>query len=364
MTMLDERIEEMPPAPSRRPKWLVLVLVVVLLAAVTLFLGYNYVKGSIDPKGEAGADVTVTIKKDIGTEGVAKVLADAGVIKSERVFMYWTKIQGKGPYQAGTYTLQKNSTYDEVAGLLTKGPDISVERLTIPEGLTIDQIADRVGKVPGRSADTFKALAKDQGEGRVKSPLQPPGVTNLEGLLFPSTYFVDKDKDDERRILQKMVDAMASVTSQLDAENRIRARNPNFTTYQLLTIASMVEREAKVDDDRPLVSQVIYNRLEKNQKLQIDATVIYAQGLSGKKTRVTNNDLKVVSPYNTYLVDGLPPTPIAAAGEAAIRASLEPAPGDFLFYVVIDKDGRHAFARTGAEHQQNIERARANGVRD
>jgi UPF0755 protein len=126
----------------------------------------------------------------------------------------------------------------------------------------------------------------------------------------------------------------------------------------------MVEREARVDDDRPLVSQVIYNRLARNQKLQIDATVIYAQGQSGTKNRVTNNDLKFNSPYNTYLVDGLPPTPIAAPGEAAIRAALDPAPGDFLFYVVIDKDGRHAFARTGAEHQQNIDRARANGVRD
>ncbi len=361
MTMLDERIEKMPPAPRRRPRWLVLVLVVVLLAGATLYLGYSYVQGSIDPKGEPGADVTVTIEKDIGTEGVAKVLAESDVIKNERVFLYWTKIQGKGPYQAGTYTLQQNSSFEEVAGLLTKGPDISVERLTIPEGLTIDQIAEQVGKVPGRNAETFKKLAKEQGEGRVKSPLQPPDVTNLEGLLFPSTYFVG-EKDDERRILQKMVDAMASVTSRLDVANGAKARN--LTPFQLLTVASMVEKEAKVEDDRPLVSQVIYNRLAKNQKLQIDATVIYALGQSGKKTRVTNNDLKVASPYNTYEVNGLPPTPIAGSGEAAIKAALEPAPGTFLFYVVVEKDGRHAFANTGAEHQRNIEKARANGVRD
>ena len=361
MTMLDERIEEMPPAPRRRPRWLVLVVVVLLLAGGTLFLGYSYVRGSIDPGGEPGEDVTVTIDKDIGTEGVARVLARADVIENPRVFQYWTQIQGKGPYQAGTYTLQQNSSYDEVAGLLTKGPEVSVERLAIPEGLTIDQIAERVGKLPGRSADVFKKLAQDTGEGRVKSPLQPPGVTNLEGLLFPSTYNVG-EKDDERRILQKMVDAMASVTTRLDVATRSRARN--LSPYELIVVASLIEREAKVQDDRPLVAQVVYNRLAKNQKLQIDATVIYALGQSGKKTRVTNADLKAPGPYNTYENLGLPPTPIAAPGEAAIQAALEPAPGTFLFYVVIDKNGRHAFANTGAEHQRNIERARVNGVRD
>lgn len=361
MTMLDERIEKMPPAPRRRPKWLVLVLVVLLLVAATAFLGVSYVRGAVNPGGEPGEDVTVTIQKNIGTEGVARVLAEADVIKRPRVFQYWTQIQGKGPYQAGTYTLQRNSSYDEVAGLLTKGPEVSVERLTVPEGQTIDQIAERVGRLPGRSAETFKKLAKDTGETRVRSPLQPPDVTNLEGLLFPSTYNVG-EKDDERRILQKMVDAMASVTTRLDVVNRARARN--LSAYELLIVASLVEREAKVDDDRALVSQVIYNRLAKNQRLQIDATVIYALGQAGKKTRVTNADLKAPGPYNTYENLGLPPTPIAGPGEASIAAALEPEPGTFLFYVVIDKEGRHAFATTLAEHQRNIERARANGVRD
>ncbi len=361
MTMLDERIEDMPPAPRRRPRWLVLVLVVVLLAGTTFFIGFTYLQGAINPDGEPGGDVTVTIERNSGTEGVARVLADADVIGDARVFLYWTKIQGKGPYQAGTYTLQESSSFDEVAGLLTKGPEVSVQRLTIPEGLTLEQISERVGKVPGRTAATFLTLAKAQGEDRVKSPLQPPGVTNLEGLLFPSTYFVGEN-DDERRILQKMVDAMVSVTTRLDVANRAKERN--LTPFQLLTVASLVEREAKVEDERPQVAQVVYNRLEKNMKLQIDATVIYALGQSGKKTRVLNADLKVQSPYNTYENVGLPPTPIAGAGEASIQAALEPAPGNFLFYVVIDKEGRHAFADTGAEHQRNIERAKANGVRD
>ncbi len=361
MTMLDERIEEMPPAPRRRPPWLVLVLVVLLLAGTALFVGFSYVRSAIDPNGQPGDEVTVTIEKNIGTEGVARVLAEAGIIKRPRVFQYWTQLQGKGPYQAGTYTLQRRSSYEDVAAVLTKGPGVSVQRLAVPEGLTIPQIAERVGKLPGRRADVFRNLALDEGEGRVRSPLQPPGSKSLEGLLFPSTYEIG-EKDDDRRILQKMVDAMASVSGRLDVANRARERN--LTPYELLIVASLVEREAKVADDRPLVAQVIYNRLARGQKLQIDATVIYALGQSGTKTRVVNADLKAPGPYNTYENPGLPPTPIAAFGEAALQAALDPAQGDNLFYVVIDKDGRHAFAKTGAEHQRNIERARANGVRD
>lgn len=361
MTMLQERVERMPPPPRRRPRWLVLVLVVVVLAGGTLFYAANYVRKAIDPGGEPGAEVSVTIDKNIGSEGVARVLDEAGVIKSRRTFTYWTKVQGKGPYQAGTYMMARSSSYDEVAEQLSKGPEIAVQRLTIPEGLTIPQIAEVVGKLPGRSAATFEKLALDQGDGRVRSPLQPPDIKSLEGLLYPSTYFVG-EKDDERKILQKMIEGMTSVTTRLDLANRAKARN--LTPYQLMVVASLVEREAKVDDDRPLVSQVVYNRLARNQKLQIDATVIYALGQSGKKTRVLNADLKAPGPYNTYEVVGLPPTPIAGPGEAAIQAALEPAPGSFLFYVVIDKDGRHAFAVTGAEHQRNIEKARANGVRD
>ncbi len=361
MTMLDQRTEEMPPAPRRRPRWLVLVLVVLLLAGITLYYAFTYVHGAIKPSGEPGPDVSVTIARNIGTEGVARVLDDSDVIKSRKVFTYWTKIEGKGPYLAGTYTLQRNSGYDDVATILQKGPELATQRLVIPEGLTIPQVADRVGKLAGRSAEVFKKVALDESDARVKSPLQPADTKSLEGLLFPSTYEVG-EKDDERKILQKMVDATTAVTTRLDVANRAKARN--LTPYQELIVASLVEREAKVNADRPLVAQVIYNRLAKNQKLQIDATVIYALGQAGTKTRVVNADLQAPGPYNTYVNTGLPPTPIAGSGEAAIQAALDPAPGSFLYYVVIDKEGRHAFATTPAEHQRNIDKARANGVRD
>lgn len=359
--MLSEApLERMPDEGRRRPRWSILVLVVLLLAGATLYGIFSYVKGAIAPGGKRGEAITLTIAKGSSTDDIAKQLERAGVIKDARIFAYWTKLQGKGPYQAGEFTLEKRSGYERVASLLSKTPDPKFARLQIPEGLTLAQIADRVGKLqrkpgaPPLDGNRFKALATN---GSVKSPFQPPGVTSLEGLLFPATYEIGEG-DDEARILQKMVDAMVGVARAANIDQLSQERGQ--TPYQILTIASMIEREAKVDDDRPLVSQVIYNRLAKNMRLQIDATVLYA--LPPGKTRLTNEDLKVKSPYNTYENAGLPPGPIAAPGKKSIEAALEPAPGSFLYYVVIDKDGRHAFANTLAEHNANKQRAQANGV--
>jgi UPF0755 protein len=318
------------------------------------------VRGAISPGGKPGETITVTIPKGSSTEQIGKQLEKAGIIKNARIFSYWTKIEGKGPYQAGEFTLKKHSGYVEVASLLSKTPDPKFARLQIPEGLTIAQIADRIGKLPRPAGDKpldgnqFKALATN---GTITSPLQAPGVKSLEGLLFPATYEIGHT-DDEARILQKMVDAMVSAAQSTNLTQR--APEHGLTPFQVLTIASMIEREAKVDEDRPLVAQVIYNRLEKKMKLQIDATVLYA--LPPGKTRLSNEDLKVKSPYNTYDVVGLPPGPIAAPGKKAIQAALDPTPGTFLYYVVIDKDGHHAFANTLAEHQANIKKAQQNGV--
>ena len=356
MTMTDDRLEEMPAAPRRRPRWLVLLLAVFVLAGLTLYGGYRYVAGAIEG-GTPGEQVVVTIPKGGGTEGVAKALSAAGVISRPKVFTYWTKLEGKGPYLAGTYTLAKHSGYEAVADVLAKGPEVSSDRLVVPEGFTVDQIAERVGKLPGRSADTFKALAHGTAPNPVVSPLAPD-KKDLEGLLFPSTYFIGQGED-ERKILQKMVDAMVQVGRDVDVTGGAGERK--LTPYQVLIVASLIEREAKVDEDRPLVGEVIYNRLAKGQRLEIDASVIY--GLGGGKTRVLADDLKRPTPYNTYLNAGLPPTPIASPGKASIEAAIDPAEGPFLFYVVVDKDGRHAFATTLAEHQANIAKAKANGVR-
>ena len=151
------------------------------------------------------------------------------------------------------------------------------------------------------------------------------------------------------------------MAAQLDIENRAAERN--ITPYEAFIVASLIERETRFDEERPQIARVIYNRLQRKMPLQIDATVIYALGESGTKTRVLLKDLEVDSPYNTYKIPGLPPTPISNFGRASLEAALNPADGPWLFYVVTEKDGRHSFATTGAEHQANIRKAERNGVR-
>ncbi len=357
----DPRIESFPTEPRRRPRWLVLVLIVFVLAAGTLFGGYRYIAGAISPSGMPGADVQVRLAKGLSTDQISETLAMAGVVHRARVFAYWTKFGGKGPYQAGEYTLQRNSSYQTVADILSKGQKAPDARLLVPEGLRLDQIAELVGKLPGRTAARFKELATN---GSIRSPLEPTGVNSLEGLLFPSTYQIGAN-DDEGRIIQRMIDTMVRVSTESGLQQA--AEDRKLSPYQLLIEASLIEREAKLDEDRPLIAEVIANRLGKNMRLEIDATAIYALAQQGKKPSgpkgtPTVADLNVASPYNTYKTPGLPPGPIAAPGRASIQAAAAPAQGPFLFYVVTSADGKHAFAATLAEHNANVAKARAAGI--
>jgi UPF0755 protein len=178
--------------------------------------------------------------------------------------------------------------------------------------------------------------------------------------MLPETYNVEPD-DDESEILARMVgdfDKLATDLGYADAATKV-----GISPYEALVVASLVERETRIDDERAKVAQVIYNRLRRGMRLQIDATVVYALGRSGTDTRVLLKDLEIDSPYNTYRNAGLPPTPIAAPGAESLRAALNPEAGPWLFYVVTEADGRHSFAVTGAEHQANIRKAEQNGVR-
>ena len=210
------------------------------------------------------------------------------------------------------------------------------------------------GNIPGLSADGFMAIAQS---GTIHSQFQPPGSTSLEGLVFPDTYFVEPG-DNEAKILNKMVAAFDQMASSVGVQDA--AAKAGVTPYDVITVASLVEEEAKVDDDRGMIARTIYNRLQKNMKLGIDATVEYAIGTH--KPRLTASDLEVDSPYNTRKYAGLPPTPIAAAGQKSLEAALNPTPGPWLYYVLIDPSGKHAFATTDAEFEQLVRQARAKGL--
>jgi UPF0755 protein len=347
-----ERPVESFEVRHRRPVWLTWLVIVIVVLLVVGGLGVFWVRRQISPGGHPGVAVPVAIPAGSSTSHIAAVLGHAGVIHSPTVFRFYVKVKGTGPLLPGAYSLRKNSKYDDVITALEKGPPVSLQRFTIPEGFTLAEIAARVGTLPGRSAARFMAAATN---GSVHSRFQPPGANTLEGLVYPATYDVRPDED-EVSILRRMVDAFdqQATTAGIDQA----ASTLGMTPYQMVIVASMVEREAKLDQDRGPIASVIYNRIRKGMPLQVDATLLYGEHL----TDPHQLDLKADTPYNTYKYTGLPPTPIASPGTPSLRAATAPPTTPYLYYVLIDPSGKHGFAATDAEFAQLKAEARAKGL--
>jgi len=242
--------------------------------------------------------------------------------------------------------------------------------VTFPEGFTLEKMSQRLAaKLPRVDPQAFMTAASD---GTIRSSVEPPEVTSLEGLLFPDTYRISADETPSH-VVQRMVDQMDLVLRQEDVV--AKAAPLYLQPYDVLIIASMIEKEAKVDEDRPKIARVILNRLALGMPLQIDAALLYGQPPGSSPTVLAQID----TPYNTYLHTGLPPTPIDNPVRAAIEAAVKPAPdpsqGDpicvalpvptdchYLYYVVADEDGRHAFAATLEQHELNVQHARDLGL--
>lgn len=278
------------------------------------------------------------------------VLAKDRVIRSAFVFRVWLHVHGGEPIRAGVYRLRRHEPYGSVLAALA-GPPIAYH-LVIPEGLTLDQIANRVGRLPGHTSAGFLAAASKE-----RSTLDPKGSHDLEGLLMPATYSVSPGEPDSD-IVSQMVSAFETEADTIHLQARAAALG--LTPYQAVTVASMIVREAGIPSDAAKVSRVIYNRLSAHMRLQIDATVLFALGRTSGS--LTSTDLGFESPYNTYLHTGLPPTPIASPGRASLEAALDPAPGKWLYYVVVSRDGKEAFSTTLAGQEANIALARSRGL--
>jgi len=297
-----------------------------------------------------GRPVTITVSSGEGSVQIGRSLRDAGVVDSVNRFRDVAQERGlDGLLKPGTYRLQTGMSIDAVLDILAKGPSTGVP-VTIPEGFTVAQIVDKlVATRQFTRAEVQRALRSRD----LIVPHRPRGVTSLEGLLFPDTYGIEPD-DTAIGVLQEMLDQLEVVLSRYQLSTAPQKLSP----YRLLIVASMIEREAKVDADRPKIAAVIYNRLAAGRRLEIDATVEYAVG----HARLTARDLRSSSPYNTYTNKGLPPTPIAAPGEAAIRAALQPADGDWIYYVLATKEGEHAFTASYDEFLRLKAQARAKGL--
>lgn len=324
------RAERTRRAAARRRKVLVVTLCVCLaMVALTAALIAHYFFPS---RGDQ--PVKVTIEEGDSAAAIAEKLQRERIITSATIFRALAWLQGKqGKFKPGRYTFYTGMRFGEVFDMLEAGPQHQV-RLTIPEGLTVSQTAERVASAMEVSADDFLRAAA---EGGYDLPLSPPeNAGNLEGFLFPKTYDFPAEAG-AREVIETLLAQFKIETSGLDWD---RAGKLGLNPYQVLVVASLIEREVVLDAERPMVAAVIYNRLRKDMLLQIDATVQYA--LPEWKEALTYEDLKVPSPYNTYLHKGLPPTPICSPGLASIMAALEPAEVDHLFYVATG-DGGHFF---------------------
>ncbi|MFC5405203.1 endolytic transglycosylase MltG [Cohnella soli] len=348
-------------APLRRKprvmlwSFLIALGIVLSLAAGLLFYLWN----GLRPPA-SGAPVEVTITSGMRAKKVSELLEQKGLIRNASLFSGWMKLKGEGSrFQAGVYELAPGMSMNEIVTKLNNGEIIAAAtiRFTIPEGFTIEQIAGRLAETAGIDKAKFLEAAKrpELWTGSAWTKLIPTdkGLKYpLEGYLFPETYEVKRGST-EIDIINRMLAELDKRLDQLPEDWSSALEERGLTVHQLLTIASLVEREVVVDEERPLVSSVIQNRLKKKMPLQIDATIQYL--LDKQKERLLEGDLKVNSPYNTYLNAGLPPGPIASPSYKSIEAALFPEKSDYMYYVT-KKDGTntHLFAVTYKQHQKNI----------
>jgi UPF0755 protein len=323
----------------------------VALLLLLAFVGWNWL---VSPPARRHARVRVIIPRAAGGARIGALLEEKGIVRSGWAFALYARIHANGrAIKAGRHTLNDDMTFDRILEALDRaeGPEDEGVAVTIPEGFTLAQIAGRMETRRVVSAEAFKAAARgDNPEVTGGTGLTPPSGP-LEGYLFPDTYRFQRQTPATEAAHSMLLNFTGRFARPYQREIATRGR----TLHEIVTIASLIEREAKAPQDRARIAGVIENRLRRNMRLEIDATVLYALG--HHKQRVLYKDLEVQSPYNTYRVRGLPPGPIANPGLDSLLAALRPESNDFLYYVA-RPNGEHLFARTPAEHEANKRRAR------
>jgi UPF0755 protein len=323
-----------------------LILLVLLAAAAAAgFIWYSIEK----PYGTIPADgLYVDIPHGASSRAVAHILKKAGVIRNSFAFEFYARRHPKRTLEAGEYLFDRPLAGKEVFWKLANG-EVYEQPFTVREGETIFDIAHDLEAAKYMAAEEFLKSAQDPAE--IKDLF--PEARTLEGFLFPATYNLPKNAPAQEltgMMVRKFREALANVLP-----NRSEGSDPLAPAIaSMVTLASLVERETPKPDERPLVAGVFTNRLAKKMPLQCDPTVIYALQMDDKyKGTLTLKDLRINSPYNTYVNRGLPPGPIGNPGEVALRAALHPAETDYLYFVA-NTQGGHFFAPTLAEHNKNV----------
>ncbi len=339
---------------EEKRKLLQVRLVVGVIAV--LMIGATAVRSMFLPKSEDRRAVTVVIERGKGVGGVGETLVRDGVIRSAAAFQFYVRWHGAASrLKAGRYTLSGAMSLAQVLRALEQGPGRDAAgrlRITVPEGFTLAQIAESLEERGICSADAFqqfaaKPTAWTSGDYGFALPKE-----TLEGYLFPDTYDFLPGSTPSAIVHEMLLNFSRRFARPKEQE----ISGSGHSLHEIVTLASLIEREAKISADRTRIAGVLENRLKKGMKLEIDATVLYALG--HHKNRVYYKDLEVDSPYNTYRVVGLPPGPIASPGIASLEAALHPEANDYIYYVA-RKSGAHVFSRTPAEHAAAVRKSRA-----
>ena len=303
--------------------------------------------------------ISVNIPQGSSASQIASILDSTGVISSKIAFELYLRNENlTDKLRAGNYELPNNLEFSELTALLLKGPPLKTYTITIPEGLWISETLETISAQTGYEVIQLENSLKS---GKVISQFHSDNdyvdLQNWEGLLFPNTYQINIDANGEE-ILQTLVDELELRYNNIIATNNL----PTWINdaNEFFTIASLIEAESKIDEDRPLVSSVIKNRLEIDMLLQIDASILYA--LQKRKSQVLLIDLQVDSPYNIYKFTGLPPTPISGFGERAMTAIMNTPENDFIYYLLTSKDGKMSFTNNYEEFINLKNKAKEEGV--
>ena len=368
-----------PVKPKKEKKsgfkaFFISLLIFLALISAGGYFGYQYVQSSLQPvDADSKQYVTVQIPEGSNVQEIGKTLEDAGLIKHGLVFSLYAKYKNYADLKSGYYNLQKSMSTEDIIHELQKGgtaeaQEPALANLTIPEGYTIDQMAQAVGQLQGDfkeplTADAF--LAKVQDESFISQevakypslleslPTKESGVRyRLEGFLFPATYSIK-----ESTTIESLIDEMLAAMDKTLAPHYSTIKSKNLTVNELLTIASLVEKEGAKTDDRKLIAGVFYNRLNLGMPLQSNIAILYAQGKLGQKISLADDagiDTTINSPYNVYTKAGLMPGPVDSPSLDAIEASINQTKSDNLYFVANVTDGKVYYAATQEEHDRNV----------
>ena len=382
-------VEEMPATPRRSRRetvkstkkkksgfkaFFISLLIFLGLISAGAYFGYQYVQSSLQPVDASSKQyVTVQIPEGANVQTIGSTLEKSGLIKHGVIFAFYAKYKNYSDLKSGYYNLQKSMSTEDIIHELQKGgtaeaQEPALANLTIPEGYTIDQMAQAVGQLQGDfkeplTADAF--LAKVQDENFISQevakypslleslPTKESGVRyRLEGFLFPATYSIK-----ESTTIESLIDEMLAAMDKTLVPHYSTIKSKNLTVNELLTIASLVEKEGAKTEDRKLIAGVFYNRLNLGMPLQSNIAILYAQGKLGQKISLADDagiDTTINSPYNVYTKAGLMPGPVDSPSLDAIEASINQTKSDNLYFVANVTDGKVYYAATQEEHDRNV----------